>query len=322
VYQFFILSSVLAAGLSGMENKLQNSPGVVALAVVIELVFLIEVVLRLLISPRPIIVSFTSNLHNWFDLMAIVPLAIRVYVTSAGFSGPLQGGKSVLEVFMLCVVPILRLLKLLRHFETFQLLVRAIFVTSECLPMLLYTITLLSLVFSGALYLVEPQDNIESWQHAIWFSIVTMTTVGYGDVSPTTTAGYVVTTALIVTGLLFMAIPIGIIGSSIQDNWASRDKMLLIHRTHAALRRWEYGVSDIQDLFKHIDSTGAIPVGAFTHLLKEMKIGISDDRIQALFDHLDKDHSGRVHHADFIQMVFPSNSYLNWGGPATSESHA
>merc|ERR1712232_363089 len=82
---------------------------------------------------------------------------------------------------LLCVVPVVRLLKMLRGFHQIHLLAKAFRQAFEALPVLLFTLVVITLVFSSLIYLVEPRSNIDSLPRAVWLSIVTMTTVGYGD---------------------------------------------------------------------------------------------------------------------------------------------
>eukprot|EP00972_Heterocapsa_arctica_P029763 4384275-Heterocapsa_arctica.AAC.1 len=64
----------------------------------------------------------------------------------------------------------------------------------------------LALGFASLIYLVEPRDNIDTLPRALWLTLVTMSTVGYGDFYPWTSAGYCVVTTLIGCSTLYMAI--------------------------------------------------------------------------------------------------------------------
>merc|ERR1712176_933063 len=77
-----------------------------------------------------------------------------------------------------------------------------------------------------------------------------MTTVGYGDVIPISLPGSIITSALIVITVLYMAVPLGIIGNAFTQTWNDRDRILLTHRTRDRLRQWGYGARDIPVLFQ------------------------------------------------------------------------
>ena len=70
------------------------------------------------------------------------------------------------------------------------------------------------LSFSTLMYVVEPSDTIDSLSTAMWVCTVTVTTVGYGDVTPSTTAGRVLAGVLCFLSVLFMAMPISVLGNA------------------------------------------------------------------------------------------------------------
>lgn len=79
---------------------------------------------------------------------------------------------------------------------------------------MLYTLLLITLLNSGAIYLLEPREIIPTLRDALWFTVITMSTVGYGDIAPTTLSGRALTGFLVVLSSLYMAIPIGIVGNA------------------------------------------------------------------------------------------------------------
>jgi voltage-gated potassium channel len=77
---------------------------------------------------------------------------------------------------------------------------QAVRITMEALPMLMYAVALITMTFAALIYIVEP-ELFESPFRAVWFCVVTVTTVGYGDYSPVTTAGITIVMILIVLGV-------------------------------------------------------------------------------------------------------------------------
>jgi hypothetical protein len=197
-------------------------------------------------------------------------------------------------------------LKIVRHFETFNVLIAAVYITMEALPMLLYAVALITMTFATLIYVVEP-ELFESPFRAVWFCLVTVTTVGYGDISPDTTVGITIVMTLIVLGVIMMAVPIGIIGSTFNQVWNARDYSLLLSKTRMKLHKWGYTAHDIPTLFNLVDENGngVLELDEFCELVKEMKIGLPEDRIAALFEHMDKDGSGGLDAAEFAMEVFP-----------------
>jgi hypothetical protein len=216
--------------------------------------FLCEVLSRFILCPNH--KAFFCSYYNWIDMLAAAPILVRSICP--GFRTPLyaEHGDSMERLVLVCVAPILRLLKFLRHFEKIHVLRSAFAQSMEALPVLLYIYIILALVFSVLIYFVEPRNNIPTFPQAIWLSIVTMTTVGYGDIVPVDYRGFFVVSVLVITSMLFMAMPLGIIGSAFTEVWSNRDAVLLISRTREHLVKWGYSAQDIPLLFAMADSDG------------------------------------------------------------------
>ena len=109
--------------------------------------------------------------------------------------------------------------------------------------------TFLVLFFATGIYLFEDRENIPSMPHALWLGLVTMTTVGYGDFYPKSVGGYLTVSALTYASVLFLALPVGIIGHEFNRSWQKRVEMLLKTRVRNALAKWGYGAQDVDILF-------------------------------------------------------------------------
>ncbi|CAK0907676.1 unnamed protein product, partial [Prorocentrum cordatum] len=298
--QALVLLSVLGSFLQTVEDPPLHGWLAAVVETAFDVVFLVEVSIRWGCAPNTVNFLFVSQ--SWVDLVAASALAVRAAV---GFVLP-ESQDDLVSIFLLCFVPIIRLLKIVRHFETFQVLVQAVKITMEALPMLLYAVTLITMTFATFIYLVEP-ELFESPFRAFYFCLVTITTVGYGDYAPSTTAGIAINILLIVLGVILMAVPMGIIGMTFNEVWNTRDYSLLLSKTRAKLHQWGYTAHDIPTLFKIVDydENGVLELDEFCELVKEMKIGLSEDRVVALFEHMDKDGSGALDAAEFALEVFP-----------------
>merc|ERR1712107_193342 len=117
---------------------------------------------------------------NTLDLLAALPLMLRIAVGFVVSDSDIdQSGESwvLTRSILLGAVPVLRLLKCMRRFETFHLVLTACAGAAEALPVLMYILCVILLTGSAAIYCVEPRSNIESLPKALWFTLVTMTTV-------------------------------------------------------------------------------------------------------------------------------------------------
>lgn len=211
------------------------------------------------------------------------------------------------QVILLFALPILRLLKLLRYFETFRLLVDAFKNSLEALPVLMYTLALIVMLASSLLYLIETRTAIPSLQHALWLCVVTMTTVGYGDYVPKTAGGYVVVSVLVIVSVLFVAMPVGIIGHEFTSCWQTRDRVLCITRARQAMVKWGYSANDVKALFEYVDMDhdGNLDLLEFIELVRQMRVGLSVERSIGLFMLFDDNQNGSINYMEFVRHVFP-----------------
>merc|ERR1740123_2047221 len=139
----------------------------------------------------------------------------------------------------------------------------------------------------------------------MWFTIVTMTTVGgYAPESP---AGQLITSAMIIVSVIYLAMPIGIIGNAFTQVWTERDRIHLASRTYARLVEWGYTISDIPKLFREFDRNkrGELTLSEFRNLVDYLHVGLSTDRLVELFETLDVDGSGSVGSKEFMRALFP-----------------
>jgi voltage-gated potassium channel Kch len=272
---------------------------------VIEAVFTVEVLVRYMTSPVRGAVFFLS-VFNMIDIVAALPLIARVVKISVSSTG-LGTRDGDYDVFLLCVVPILRLLKMMRRFQKIHLLLGAFQLALEALPVLMFTLALITLSFASLIYLVEPRDNFEGLPKAIWFTIVTMTTVGYGDVTPSGSAGHCIVAILTVSSVLYMAMPLGIVGQAFTQVWSDRDRILLVKKARAALLQWGYSAADLPVLCKMFDTSGRGELNCpdFCRMIRMMRIGLKNERMIDLFDAFDADGSGCVDDRELVRQLFP-----------------
>ncbi|CAK9115857.1 unnamed protein product [Durusdinium trenchii] len=250
-----------------------------------DLVFCLEFLVRLVAAPRKMV--HLQDPFNWMDFLAALALPLRISVVLHPYS-------SAAEVILLFFLPVVCSLKLLRYFESFHLLIGACKRSVPALPMLLYTMGVITLLSSSAIYLVESRDNIPSMPHALWLALVTVTTVGYGDFAPKSTPGYVVVSILSCVSVLFLGLPVGIIGHEFKNCWESRSRVLLTTRVRKCLAKWGYTAQDLRVLVEFVDEDGDghLNLSEFIALINQMRIGISAEVAIQLFVLFDDNQNG------------------------------
>lgn len=296
----FILMTVLAALLQtwffdGLPAEVTE--------VCVEALFLVELVVRLASCPDKLV--FLASRHTLIDFCSVAPLPLRIYCKD---NDELLSGTLVTGI-LLGIVPVLRMLKLLRHFQKLHLLMKAFQLALEALPAMIFLYVLLVLVFTSMVFLVEPRWNVPTIPSAMWLTFVSMTTVGYGDMVPDTTMGRLVIGFLTVISMLYVSIPLGIIGNAFSEVWRERDKILLTRKFRMRLLQWGYRGQDMPKLFQIFDrdGDGELNFSEFKRMIKDMGLGISTPRILDLFELFDHDGGGSIDDREFVKGLFPEH---------------
>ena len=180
--------------------------------------FSAEFLIRLAAAPDHL--AFFCDVMNVIDLLAILPYFITLG-TELADDGTDQGRASnqamslaVLRVIRL--VRVFRIFKLSRHSKGLQILGQTIKASMRELGLLIFFLFICVVLFSSAVYFAEtPEDSkFSSIPDAFWWAVVTMTTVGYGDMLPVSAWGKLVGSLCAIAGVLTIALPVPVIVSN------------------------------------------------------------------------------------------------------------
>ena len=169
--------------------------------------FTFEYIMRFFSSPDKCI--FVRSFLNIIDIVAILPYYITLPMESANVSS-----LGVLRVIRL--VRVFRIFKLSRHSRGLQILGHTLKASLRELGLLIFFLLIGVILFSSAVYYAEGGDKetFKSIPDAFWWAVVTMTTVGYGDMKPTTPWGKIVGSLCAISGVLTIALPVPVIVSN------------------------------------------------------------------------------------------------------------
>jgi len=210
---FAISASVLAVLLDSVSWKNTEFDLVLyRLEWLFTIAFTIEYGLRIYSadSPRRYITSF----YGLIDLLSILPTYLAYFFIGANY---------LVVIRVLRVLRIFRVLKLFRYIGEANLLFTALVNARRKIFIFIFAVLNLVVVFGTLMFLIEGPDNgFSNIPQSIYWAIVTITTVGYGDISPHTPLGQFVAALAMICGYAIIAVPTGIIGAELMQEFQTR----------------------------------------------------------------------------------------------------
>jgi voltage-gated potassium channel len=199
-----ILASVLAVMLESVRTiREAYGPQLTAVEWIFTILFSIEYLLRLSCIGQPR--RYATSFFGMVDLLAVLPTYASVF---------LPGTQYLIVIRVLRVLRIFRVLKLVQFLDEANIMARALRASSRKIVVFFSTVLTLVVVFGSVMYLIEGEAHgFTSIPRSIYWAIVTMTTVGYGDISPGTALGQAVAAVVMVLGFAIIAVPTGIVAS-------------------------------------------------------------------------------------------------------------
>lgn len=198
---------------------LKPNEGLNILDIICTTYFTCELLTRFVCSPNKF--RFVTSMMNIIDLLALVPLYMQLILNSEAFKYCYMNERLIFEImFILRIIRMFRIFHLVKHYQALQILVYAIKASTQELLMLLIFLLLGMLVFATMIYYAErsgvenASTQIPTIPIGFWWAIITMTTVGYGDIAPSTPFGYVVGTFCAISGVLMVALTIPVISNN------------------------------------------------------------------------------------------------------------
>ncbi|WP_280546253.1 ion transporter [Halomonas sp. 11-S5] len=169
------------------------------------ILFTLELAVRLYCLERPWM--YLRSLYGIIDLVAILPTWLMLLV---------PGAQSMVVVRLLRTLRIFRVLRLMQFVGEGRLLVDALRRSTRQILLFFFTIFMVVTIFASVMYLIEPAEaGFTSIPMSIYWGIVSLTTVGYGDIVPVTPIGQAITVMLMLIGYSIIAVPTGVFSAQV-----------------------------------------------------------------------------------------------------------
>ncbi|MBE0442157.1 MAG: ion transporter [Psychrobacter sp.] len=172
------------------------------------ILFTMEYILRLFSAPNRLRYAF--SFFGIVDLLSVLPSYLSLMFV---------GVQYLLVIRILRILRIFRVLKLKAYMQQAGFLASALKTSQQKITVFFLSLVLLVTIFGSIIYVVEgPKNGFTSIPLSIYWAVVTMTTVGYGDMSPKTPLGQAIASMVMITGYSIIAVPTGIFTSELARN--------------------------------------------------------------------------------------------------------
>ena len=171
------------------------------------ILFSIEYLMRLISVGRPL--RYATSFFGLVDLMAVAPTYLSLL---------LPGAHYLLVLRFLRILRVFRVLKLALYLKEGEIILRALRASRRKITVFLFGVLTAILILGSMMYMIEGEANgFSSIPKSIYWAIVTMTTVGYGDIAPQTPIGQLLAACMMILGYAIIAVPTGIVSVEMKD---------------------------------------------------------------------------------------------------------
>lgn len=194
---------VMLESVKSIDTKYHNILD--ALEWVITILFTIEYVARVITVKKPL--NYIFSFYGLVDILSTIPKYISYFF----------GGIHALAALRaLRLLRVFRILKLARYLGASNTLIKSLKASRVKISVFLFAVIIISIILGTIMYLVEGEEaGFTSIPTSVYWCIVTLTTVGYGDISPITSLGQIIASIIMIIGYGIIAVPTGIVSAEI-----------------------------------------------------------------------------------------------------------
>ena len=169
------------------------------------ILFTIEYGLRIYCTGKPF--RYIFSFFGIVDLLAVLPTYLSLLLPGSQYLGVVR---------VLRVLRVFRVLKLVQYLSEARLLITALHASRRKIEVFLYVVLTMVIILGSSMYVIEGEEHgFTSIPRGIYWAVVTLTTVGYGDISPHTDLGQALATVVMILGYSVIAVPTGIISAEL-----------------------------------------------------------------------------------------------------------
>lgn len=189
-----------------------------ALEWIFTILFAIEYVVRLMLVRRSL--RYAASFYGIIDLAAVLPTFISLLV---------PGADHLIVIRILRVLRVFRIFEMLEYSQEGSAVVNALYNSRRKIVMFVLIVALVTVVFGALMFLIEgPEHGFTSIPRSMYWAIVTMATVGFGDITPGTALGQFLTSIIVLIGYGVLAVPTGIFGAEFLSERSRRESRVVM----------------------------------------------------------------------------------------------
>jgi len=203
---YAIILSILMVMLESVREIEENYRGILKVSEwIFTVIFTIEYVLRIIASEKP--KKYIFSFFGMIDFLAIIPTYLTFFVA---------GTQYLIVIRALRLLRVFRILKLNRYLGASKVISEALVASRAKILVFLFAVLNAVTIMGTVMYIIEGSDSgFTSIPRSIYWAIVTLTTVGYGDIAPVTVVGQILASIIMIMGYSIIAVPTGIVTSEL-----------------------------------------------------------------------------------------------------------
>eukprot|EP00747_Dinoflagellata_sp_TGD_P099299 gnl/TRDRNA2_/TRDRNA2_167696_c0_seq2.p1 gnl/TRDRNA2_/TRDRNA2_167696_c0~~gnl/TRDRNA2_/TRDRNA2_167696_c0_seq2.p1 ORF type:complete len:821 (-),score=137.08 gnl/TRDRNA2_/TRDRNA2_167696_c0_seq2:2-2161(-) len=325
-----IFASILNSVFNPPTSVLYGDTNEYSLDTFFNAVFLCDFLIRFWAFPRRF--SFFKYPKNAIDLICVLPwITIDVFLLT-----------SVEDLKWLRFLPafnaFLRLCKLSRYFWGWNLLYRAVKDSAKALIIPLFFLVLIIMGGACLLYVFERIQLEKEGGHLLWWDevdlvaraemnlvtiqslfdavhfsmicILSLSTGPFYGLQAASPQGRLLAVFMMVFGMIFMAMPITIVGGCFSQTWFDQDRISLLEKVRSRLNAQGFTQEDLREVFDEVDEDGSgeIDINEFKKMIKSFNLrSLNTTKIHRLFHYFDADADGTISFSDFALTLYPES---------------